>query len=44
MMQCMLDTNEVSRAELDELKKLITDYEQVATAKLPAKAGKRGKA
>ena len=39
MMQCMLDTNEVSRTELDELKKVIATYEQSAATK----SGKKGR-
>ncbi len=45
MVQCLLDTKEVSHAELDELKKIIAAYESGgATAKRDGKAGKKGRA
>ena len=45
MVQCLLNTKEVSHAELDELKKIIAAYESgSASAKRDGKAGKRGRA
>ena len=42
MVQCLLDTQDVSRAELDELKKIIAAHEAVGAAAKPAgKAGKK---
>jgi len=41
MVQCLLDTNKVSHAELDELKKIIASHESGAAA--GANAGKAGK-
>src|SRR5450432_3301626 len=44
MVQCLLDTKEVSHAELDELKKIIAAYESVgATASRAGKSGKKGR-
>jgi len=43
MVQCLLNTNEISRAELDELKEIIAACEQGAPAGgHPAKPGKKG--
>ena len=39
MVQCLLDTNEVTHAELDELKKLLAAHEAAPSAK----AGKKGR-
>jgi len=41
MVQCLLDTQDVSRAELDELKKIIASHEAAGTTANPA--GKAGK-
>ncbi len=43
MVQCLLDTQDVSRAELDELKQIIATHEAAgAPAKPAGKAGKKG--
>jgi BlaI family penicillinase repressor len=45
MMQCLLDTKEVSREELGELKKIIAAYESGSAApKSEGKAAKKGRA
>ena len=44
MVQCLLDTKEVSHAELDELKKIIATYESVgAAANRAGKTGRKGR-
>ena len=44
MVQCLLDTQEVSRTELDELKKIIAAHESSDALATPAgKAGKKGR-
>ncbi len=43
MMQCMLETRDVSHEELDELKKLIVSYEQGTASDRPGKPGKKGR-
>jgi len=42
MMQCLLDTREVSREELDQLKSLLASHEQNRAASRPAKRLKSG--
>ena len=45
MVQCLLDANDVTHAELGELKKLIATYEAAgAAAKLSRAAGRKGAA
>ena len=45
MVQCLLDTQDISPAELDELKKIIAAHESVVAAVKPSgKAGKKGRA
>ena len=45
MVQCLLDTQDISPAELDELKKIIAAHESVGAAVKPSgKAGKKGRA
>jgi BlaI family penicillinase repressor len=44
MVQCLLDTQDVSRAELDELKKIIAAHEAEGAKVKPAgKVGKKGR-
>jgi predicted transcriptional regulator len=44
MVQCLLDTQDVSRAELDELKKIIASHEaENVTTKPAGKSGKKGR-
>jgi len=45
MMQCLLDTREISLEELDQLKKIIAAHEQEnGTAERPGKPGRKGQA
>ena len=44
MVQCLLDTNDVSHAELGELKKIITAYESENTANRAGKSRRKGRA
>ena len=44
MVQCLLDTNEVSHAELGELKKIIAAYESENTANRAGKSRRKGRA
>ena len=44
MVQCLLDTQDVSRVELDELKRIIAAHESDGAAAAPAgKSGKKGR-
>jgi BlaI family penicillinase repressor len=44
MVQCLLDTREITGAELDELKKIIAAHEQENAAGRPPKPGQKGRA
>ena len=44
MVQCLLDTNDVSHAELGELKKIIAAYESENTANRAGKSRRKGRA
>jgi len=44
MVQCLLDTKDVSHAELDELKKIIAAHESGNTANRAGKSGRKGRA
>jgi BlaI family penicillinase repressor len=43
MVQCLLDTREISREELGELKKIIAAHDPGAPAARPQTAGKKGR-
>ena len=43
MVQCLLDTKDVSHAELGELKKIIAAYESGNTANRAGKTGRKGR-